>query len=719
MLECRACVSRAVRAIASDGQYGAAALTRPLALTPHIIASRPQRRRLATVVERDAPAQDALSVLEPVERPAVEQNSHRRAGKMVIANEKALRKELDYLRDPIKLADHVNYTLRSNLPDKALDLCRLASRNMTCTVSWNHVLAWQMQKGQVTKAMDTYNEMKKRGQFPDSYTYMRLLTGFSHHKEHVTKAVSVYHSMSSPTSRVKPSIMHTNAALRVCSLAQDMDALWGIVSKLPEKGANAPDSKTYTTILQAIRHNAMGNEADPSQMARQRNDAVNEGRRIWQEIITKWRNAELEVDEMLVAAMADLLLISRRMQDWDDVLSLVQQTTKLERLVVPFNERATEHVPRPAEDGGDAEHGIILVDDHEGFMPTPSANAFKPVTAAARDSDRSRKSRGGLAWVQPGNAILSILIRACSLMRTPKTANAYWDTLTSAPYNITPDVANFHNLIRLLRNNRSSVRVSHVLQRMHGELGMQAIPVTYAMAMSVCARDHKNPNVMDIAESIVGDMEKHLHYPDAQTLEAYFSLAHTRGNGPEIIHAVNRIQALLDKMLSSPNDSQRKVYDGTHGTSLEYTAIGLYQSLIGAVNTLLSRKLIPNDAIAHWEDRRKALDADLSSVKFRLDSTKQRLEVRRKSDINEKEVKGLRKEDNIAEAKLKWERGKRSVERGSAVAAAAEERGERLVGKRVKRPQVGARKVRPFRVKDKNAPKKKDGFADLPGELGM
>ena len=696
MLECRACVSRAIRAIAGDAQY---ATGRPLILTPHL-TNLPHRRRLATAVEAREPQQDALSVLEPIEH-----SPHKRGGKVVVANEKALRKELQYLTDPIKLAEHVDYVLRCKQPDRALDLCRLASKHMPCTVSWNHVVSWYMGNKQISKAMDIYNEMKKRGQFPDSYTYMRLLKGFAENKEHTMKAVSIYHSMSSPTSRVKPSIMHTNAALRVCSLTHDMDALWGIVSRLPEKGPNAPDAKTYTTILQAIRHSALGDEADPALMASQRQEAVNEGRRIWQEIITKWRAGDLLVDETLVVAMADLLLISRRMEDWDDVLNLVLQTTKLERLIEPLgsSNRQTEHVRRDEEIAYPPSQ-MPVEEDHEGFVPTPSAHAFKPVTPPSRDPDRPNKRSYSLAWIQPGNAILSVLVRACTMMRTPKTANLYWDTLTAAPYNVVPDISNFHTLLRLLRVNRSSQRTAHVIQRMHNETGIQAIPMTYAMAMSVCARDHKNRNIVDIATDIVDDMDKHLDYPDIQTLEGYLSLALTTNNGPNIVKAINRLMLFKKDLRDAPD---------------------LFRAMIGSVDTLLSKRLVPDDAVEHWQQRRKELDGLLSTSKFNLQD-KRRL---KESGRNSGDVRTVFKGDTESayssrDQKLKAERTR--MPSSAEGAAGALRRFER--GGRDDRPRrdfksanrdndVSARTNTP-RGQRRAVPRKQhDGFADLPGEL--
>jgi hypothetical protein len=198
--------------------------------------------------------------------------------------------------------------------------------------------------------------MKKRQQFPDSYTYTILLRGLSinaHESGALGKALSIYHSMSAPNSRVEPSIIHTNAVLKVCARAVDMDALWGIVGKIPEKGAGSANAITYVTIINAIRQSLLlgmpvGETAE--QLAVRKEQSIVEGRRIWEEIVAKWRNADLIIEEELVCAMGRLLLIGARPRDWDDVLSLVEQTMDIPRFVPRLGspERTTAGFPRLA-----------------------------------------------------------------------------------------------------------------------------------------------------------------------------------------------------------------------------------------------------------------------------------------------------------------------------------------------------------------------------------
>lgn len=627
MLECRACVLRCIRAVAGDAHAAMKIPQRPLLLTPHLTQS-PGRRRFATARIEEPPTEDPLSSLLPLENPTEDLFKGAKGGKIVINNEKALRKELDFLQDRFKLAEHVDYTLRNNNPDKALDMCRLASRNMECVVAWNHVVAWHMKNSRVNKAIDIFNEMKKRGQFPDGYTYTRLFKGFAGNPDYITKAVSIYYSMNSPASKVKPNITHTNIILRVCALAYDMDALWGVISQIPDTGPNAPDSITYTTILQAIRHSAMGDQEDPDKMAERRQDAVNEGRRIWLEIIAKWRVGSLTLDEGLVVAMADLLLTSRNINDLDDVLNLVHQTTKVERQVTLLSspERQTGHVPN-WESQNFKDKPISNGEDPDGFLPTPSAQAFKPVTPQGRDPDHPKRPVF-LAYVQPGNSILSVLIRACDLMRAPKGANSYWDLLTTE-YRVKPDIGNFHSMIRVLHFNRSARRVAQVISRIHEGAGVgTVVPLTYQLGMKVCSRDHKNPKIGEIATMLIDDMEKHLDYPDIETLELYLSVTSATNDGPQIVAALNRLEKSIEivrEKVASPSEVRHRrqwPYSADDRVTYRNHALRLLQSVIGKINTLIRDGMVPSDRQTFWQNKRSQYDGYLSIMISSLESSK-------------------------------------------------------------------------------------------------
>ncbi|SLM40573.1 Pentatricopeptide repeat [Lasallia pustulata] len=257
-----------------------------------------------------------------------------------------LKRELPFLRDPLKLADHILGLLRQDEEKKALEMVRLASRRKAAfTVSWNHLVDYEMSKGRVSNAVKIYNEMKKRAQPPDSHTYTIIFRGLATYKDHehsLLRALSIYNSMFAPNSPVKPSITHSNAVLKVCARRLDMDALYGIAAKLPTHGAGAPDNLTFTTILNAVRHAAWTFDGrrigeTPEETAARRRRAVMEGRRIWDDVIKRWRKGDIWIDEELVCAMGRLLLISRHPQDLDDVLSLVEQTMAIPRAIPRLN----------------------------------------------------------------------------------------------------------------------------------------------------------------------------------------------------------------------------------------------------------------------------------------------------------------------------------------------------------------------------------------------
>ena len=73
-----------------------------------------------------------------------------------------LDRELQWLPDPLKLADKTKYYLQRGTEyevRKAMALVRHASKKMSCTVSWNHVIHYYMTQGHVNTAVKCYNEV--------------------------------------------------------------------------------------------------------------------------------------------------------------------------------------------------------------------------------------------------------------------------------------------------------------------------------------------------------------------------------------------------------------------------------------------------------------------------------------------------------------------------------------------------------------------------------
>jgi pentatricopeptide repeat protein len=74
----------------------------------------------------------------------------------------AIRKHLQYLRDPLKLGEFVRETLRSGDYKTCLSVVRAGSKNMQCVVSWNHIIDHLLHQGRMNEAIRIYNEVGGR-----------------------------------------------------------------------------------------------------------------------------------------------------------------------------------------------------------------------------------------------------------------------------------------------------------------------------------------------------------------------------------------------------------------------------------------------------------------------------------------------------------------------------------------------------------------------------
>lgn len=68
-------------------------------------------------------------------------------------------KELQYLKDPLDLANFVKKELRKDKVKEMLQLARMASHSMHCIVSWNHIIDYYLAKSQVSNALKVFNEV--------------------------------------------------------------------------------------------------------------------------------------------------------------------------------------------------------------------------------------------------------------------------------------------------------------------------------------------------------------------------------------------------------------------------------------------------------------------------------------------------------------------------------------------------------------------------------
>ncbi|KAJ9663588.1 hypothetical protein H2201_005549 [Coniosporium apollinis] len=571
-----------------------------------------------------------------------------------VKDERALRKELEYLKDPLELANYVRKMLAQGKEQKAADIVRLASKDRQCTVSWNHLIDYEMSKGRVNAAFKTYNDMKKRAQTPDSYTYLLLFRGLANNAQlpsTVGRALALYHSMSAENSKVQPTTLHTNAVLKVCARAGDMDAMWGIASNIPERGAGAADNLTFTTILNAVRQTALGNtpkEYTEDQIARRLDKSVVDARRIWEDIVGKWRKGDIFIDEEIVCAMGRVLLIGSRPRDWDDVLSLVEQTMNIPRLIPRLGTaaRALAPIPRIRAPHTPAD---MKNDNHE--LPTDEPVRGDEFNAIDISQSVGRKGRS-IAYAEPGRSTLSLILEATLKTVAKQAAVGYWNLLTGPDYNIKPDLENLHSYLRLLRQSRSSAEALAVVKNdMHGR-GLPLLRKTFRIAMSTCVRDKNNPNAMDTAGQLLDLMTNTLDQVDVKTLEMYLELAGSARNGKDVLRALNRLEpsyinlrSMVNFGIKAPVAPRPGEKPGANrGRSVERNmsaeetdaALGVVKKMIRCYDRLMNRGEIEREMYGELTQRRSKLAAWVSRWANRADEGKKRAEFEAKKLSREK-----------------------------------------------------------------------------------
>ncbi|PVI06242.1 pentatricopeptide repeat protein-like protein [Periconia macrospinosa] len=539
----------------------------------------------------------------------------------------ARKKELQWLKDPLEVAGFVKKELRKDKEKEMIQLVRMASHSMQCTVSWNHIIDHYMAQGKVSNAMKTFTEMKKRAQFPDSYTYTIILRGLSNNvgkSEVISKALAVYYSMSAPNSQVQPTILHTNAVLLVCARALDMDALWSVVAKLPQSGPGSANQITYTTILSAIKQSLIVNvptDESAEEVAARREKGVVEGRRIWEEIVAKWRSGDLVMEEALVCSMARLLLVGSRPQDWDDVLSLIEQTMDIPRFVprLGSRERLAAGVPplrapyTPTEFKGD-DHQSALDNEHK------RGDEFLAILPHG-------VGKSSLIYATPGQNTLSAVMEACQKLVAFKAADEYWKTITDrTTYRVVPDVDNLHHRLRVLRQFRASTAALTLLEDDFVSEGLEPWPATFRIIMSTCVRDKNNHNSLRTANKVLQLMLRTLHDVDLRTVDMYARLAVSfpLANGDDLIESLSVLQPILNsirlQMGVGAEDSEGRKGAVQWNRPKRQEALDVLRKIYAIYDKLLRTDLIAQKKQAPFIKERARLSAYMARVidKYRL-----------------------------------------------------------------------------------------------------
>ncbi|KAL3425881.1 pentatricopeptide repeat domain-containing protein [Phlyctema vagabunda] len=554
---------------------------------------------------------------------------------------KNVEKHLVYLKDPVKLADDIRRILRDDDFDTAITTVRAASRDVQCTVSWNHLIDWQMSKGKMNAAIKTYNEMKKRSQFPDSVTYTIIFRGCAEHpdsKQALSKVMSIYQSMTGELSRVRPTTIHLNAVLKACARAKDMDALWAVAGNMPRKGMRAPNNLTYTTILNALRFYSVGDlrgDLSPKQIRENMRQALVVARKVWLDIIGRWREGDIFMDEELACSMGRFL-INGNTEECDDIFSLLEQTMNIPRMTprAETNAANSHHIAQiieadseiPSGDGGPEFSELGLENRLGVFVPVkpPKGSVKVPGTYAT-----------------PKQNTLSLIMLALDKLELRAPATAYWKYLTEN-LQIDPDAENYASYLRILRRFRSSTEATELIVAIpRSKLALKHV----ILGMSTCYRDKNNHNVFVNSGKILDAMEHSILVPDVRVLEKYLAIAiespayyatspktMTRDSreesnyalGRQITRALERVEKASLNLKSElnygsfvppPSEGRKPSPERLARVSLVDDAVTLWSQMIRAYDVCMNKALVPRDQYSSLAVHRNTLQAWVTRYK--------------------------------------------------------------------------------------------------------
>ena len=145
MFVCRACWKRAVGGYVNKSS--AANACRALTTQSQI----PTELRH----EISSPVPEASSPRTPTSTATADTEKHSNSKSL----EWAVNKQLEWLKDPFKIAEYVQRVLEKGRFEEAALITRKASRDARVTVSWNHIIDYQMRNQRLNAAIKLYNEV--------------------------------------------------------------------------------------------------------------------------------------------------------------------------------------------------------------------------------------------------------------------------------------------------------------------------------------------------------------------------------------------------------------------------------------------------------------------------------------------------------------------------------------------------------------------------------
>lgn len=500
--------------------------------------------------------------------------------------------------------------------------------------------------------------MKKRAQLPNVRTYTIIFRGLAMHehpKTAVAETLKLYQYLLKDT-RLDPNSIHLNAALTVCAKAGDLDALFVIADSINE-GTRAPTASTYTVILNALRHKALGEIKSPVEGSKgaetaalteeQRDEHIaallDKAKSLWSEVQSKWESGKLVIDESLVCAMGRLLLMSPKKEEKREIFDLLATTMNVPNLIK------------------NPELGVA------------KDSSMKDV-AKLEKPQPPQKGKASL-YAVPKNNTLSLILTTLAYTREVTAGIKYWNLLVSH-YGVVPDQDIWARMLKMLRAAKASAHASNMVEIMPKNIADEK---AFRVAMETCVRDNLNPNAVKNSNKIFNNMLERLRVPDPHTMRQYLRTALVshqtfrdvakQDNGAKIEEGKRLYGEQILKALGALWEPYKQAYyhywkattiknqeARVQNENNKAEVMALARAMVSAFDKLVNEQMLPESQIGeikpvaakiHREIRAHFANTDVTDPEIKKKSSKTTMEA-----IEEEELELPEKDDDYSAAEL-------------------------------------------------------------------
>ncbi|KAK9478359.1 hypothetical protein V1514DRAFT_331105 [Lipomyces japonicus] len=201
--------------------------------------------------------------------------------------------------DAFKIAEIVQTNLSRDDEEGALFYATKGLKNST--VAWNYLMIYKFEKGSVSGALKYFSEMRRRGSVPNSHTYTVIFNGLAQNSsiESISQKCLNLLQILLEQNAVKPTVLHLNSALKVCSNIPSVSTMYEVIYAVEEK--IKIDEISYCTMLTTLSRSSEKESEDYAQ------DAMT----IWADIISRIAAKEIRMTERIALAFGRVMVKSK------------------------------------------------------------------------------------------------------------------------------------------------------------------------------------------------------------------------------------------------------------------------------------------------------------------------------------------------------------------------------------------------------------------------